>query len=265
LIRLLYLLCVATAVGAAAAQSPRDVGCADSFELETSIGRFTNNMWNKQAVGKAPYRQCIRSRKTMAAQEFGWSWEWPADGATFVSFPAVVMGWKPWNGGTSTHPQLPIRADQIRVMRLSYTMETSANGKHNLATALWLTRTGETHQDANPADISADINVWIDGLEMSPAGKQLATVTIGGIAFEVWNSQNMGDASGANTARWNHMVYRSTSRQLSASLDIKGIIDDAVARELVSSHHYVSSIELGNEVMSGRGETWIKALSLEIR
>jgi hypothetical protein len=261
----LYLLCAVAAVGTATAQNPRDLGCADSYELETSLGRFTNNVWNKQAAGQAPYRQCIRSRKAAAGQEFGWSWEWPARGTAFVSFPAVVMGWKPWNGGTSTRPELPVRADEIRVMRLSYTIQTSARGRHNLAAAIWLTRTGKTQRDANPTDISADINIWTDGFEMNPTGKQLGNVTIGGTAFEVWNSQNMGDASGANAARWNHVVYRSTSRQVSASLDIKGIIDDAVARGLVSPQHYVSSIELGNEIMSGRGETWIRALALEIR
>lgn len=264
-------LCVLTAAAgtAASADTPpvpaREASCADGYETDTDVGRLTNNMWNKQAAGGASYRQCIRYRGDPPEREYGWTWSWPEEGQTLLAFPQTVFGWKPWNGGTSTTPELPIRIDRIRDLRLAYEMETAATGKHNLATALWLTRTGRTGAEPDPADISADINIWTDGFDFEPSGDRIGEATIDGIAFEVWHDEDMGDASAANSNRWTHVVYRSTARHTSLALDVRKILQDAIGRELVSPSHYVSSVEVGNEVMTGDGETWIKALSLEVR
>lgn len=263
-------ICALTAAAATAASSgtppasAHDLSCADAYEVDTSVGRLTNNVWNKQAAGGAPYRQCLRYRGEPPAREYGWSWSWPAEGDVLLAFPQTVFGWKPWNGGTSTTPKLPIRIDRIHALRLTYTVETVATGKHNLSMALWLTRSGQTGAEPNPADISADINIWTGGFDFDPSGERIGQATIGGVTFEVWHARDMGDASAASSYRWTHIVYRSTTPHTSISLDVKAFLEDALARELISPSHYVSSIELGNEVMTGTGETWIKHLSLEI-
>ena len=102
------------------------------------------------------------------------------------------------------------------------------------------------------------------GAAFEPAGAHVDDIAVDDLKFEVWYAADMGDASGANANRWNHVVYRAVSPQLSESLDIDEFVADAVSRGYVSREHYVSSIEIGNEVMSGSGETWINDLSLEV-
>lgn len=245
--------------------SVREASCVASYRLDTSAGRLTNNMWNRQAVRAGSYRQCILSRGAEEAQEFGWSWSWPGDNNVLVSYPASVFGWKPWDGGTSNHPMLPVRIDRIRDLRLTFDLDTKATGRRILSTALWLTRAGSTSTNPDPSGISADVNIWMDEYDVTPSGSQLARVTIGGVEYELWNVPDMGDASAESGPRWNHIVYRATTKRAAGSLDLAGFLDDVVARGLVPATHYVSSIEVGNEIMSGTGETWIRALSLDVR
>jgi hypothetical protein len=254
-----------TPATAAGSKVARDLSCEDAYAVDTPIGRLTNNVWNKQAAGGAPYKQCLRTRGEEVRREYGWSWDWPVHSTTLLAYPQTIFGWKPWNGGSSSHERLPIRLLDVQSFRLDYSVEIDAHGKHNLATALWLTRSGRTSADPNPADISADVNIWSEGFEFDPLGTKIGEVSIDGTTFEIWHAADMGDASAANSNRWTHVVYRAKVAQHSASLDIKKFLDDALARKLISAEHFVSSIELGNEVMSGSGETWIRSLRLDVR
>jgi Glycosyl hydrolase family 12 len=242
----------------------RDVSCVDGFELDTTVGRVTNNAWNKQAIGSAPYRQCVRSRNIGGAQQHGWSWSWPVQSDTLLAYPQTVFGWKPWNGGVSTRPDLPIRVGSIRTFALNYSTQSHWKGKANFAASLWLTRSGRTGTEPNPPDISADLNIW-NGLEVVPSATHVTTATIDGVRFEVWFAPAKGNASGASGNQWNHIVYRCSDVHATASLDIRKFLGDAATRGFISPDHYVSSIELGNEVVSGSGETWIETLSVDIR
>lgn len=261
---LTLLLNASFALNANANPLPLELSCADSYELDTRIGRLINNVWNKQAIGAAAYRQCLKARGRGSGREWGWSWSWPLESRTVLAFPQVMFGWKPWNGGMPTDDRLPIAIATIKSLNLSYDVQTNADGKYILSTALWLTRTGRTASAPNPADISADINIWMVGDAFEPAGEHVDDIAVDGLEFEVWYAAEMSDASGANANRWNHVVYRAVSPQLSESLDIDEFVADAVSRGYISREHYVSSIEIGNEVMSGSGETWISDLSLEV-
>lgn len=243
----------------------REVSCTDYFEIDTRFGRFTSNVWNKQAAGGAQVRQCIVARGPMDAREYGWSWDWPSNSGTVFAYPETVIGWKPWNGGGSTHARLPIRIRDVGTFVWSYEVETVSNGKQNLATSMWLTRSGATGIDPNPTDISTELMVWTDGFDFLPAGTRIATVAVDGIEFEVWHVADWGDAAGVNSNRWSYVTYRATDRRLSVSLDIRKILVDAVDRGLISPDHFVSNIEIGNEVMSGSGQTWVKSLAVDIR
>jgi hypothetical protein len=97
-----------------------------------------------------------------------------------------------------------------------------------------------------------------------PSGQRIAEIAIDGSTYELWHAANVGDASGASAAQWTHIVYRSQDAQHRGSLDLKQFLDDAAERGLLAGSEYVSSIEIGNEVMSGSGKTWINELKLEI-
>ena len=56
---------------------------------------------------------------------------------------------------------------------------------------------------------------------------------IDGVEFEVWHAPDWGDASGANPHRWRYIAYRSVAPRLTATLNIRRFLDDAIARGLV--------------------------------
>ncbi|HKE95527.1 MAG TPA: hypothetical protein VKB34_14535, partial [Povalibacter sp.] len=175
----------------------------------------------------------------------------------------VVFGWKPWNGGTSSHQDLPVRIDALGTLRLSYAMQTRATGKYSLATTLWLTRTGTVNEQPNPRDISTDLTIWMDGFSFPPFGSQVDRATIDDVEFEIWLARDL-NAGTADGPRWNYVAYRSTHAYPSASLNLHKVLQHAIAHGFVSATDYVSDVEIGNEIMSGAGETWVKTLALEI-
>jgi hypothetical protein len=126
-----------------------------------------------------------------------------------------------------------------------------------------LTRSGVTGAEPNPKDISTDLMIWTDGFAFDPFGTQVGRTSIDGLDFEVWLARDLGDDS-ADGPRWNYVAYRSTSKHLGASLDLNAFLRHAVEQGFVSSDHYVSDVEVGNEIMSGVGETWIKAIDLDV-
>jgi hypothetical protein len=240
-----------------------ELGCDQAFAQELPSFRIANNAWNKERAGTYAVRQCIRIRDGAHGPEYGWAWDWPAESDTLLSFPQVIFGWKPWDGGASSHPELPIQIATIDKLRLSYAVETRATGKHSLATTLWLTRSGVTGTEPNPKDISTDLMIWTDGFAFDPFGTQVGHTSIDGLDFEVWLARDLGDDS-ADGPRWNYVAYRSVSTHPGASLDLNAFLQHAVEQGFISSHHYVSDVEVGNEIMSGAGETWIKAIDLDV-
>ncbi len=54
----------------------KTINCGDFTAEEIPGGTLYNNVWNKQAVNDFQWRQCLE--KSLTANLFGWSWEWPA-------------------------------------------------------------------------------------------------------------------------------------------------------------------------------------------
>jgi hypothetical protein len=246
-------------------ESPVVISCADNFQKDTSVGRLTNNVWNKQAAGSFEYRQCIVSRKVNDVVQYGWSWSWPEESSTVFAYPESFIGWNPWRGGISTHAKLPIRIDAINSFKYAYAVNTITTGRHNLTTSLWLTRTGQTGLAPNPDDISTELLIWTDGSGVTPGGSRIAQTTLDGVDFEVWYAKGWKSTSEDDGNRWDYIAYRSIAKFPAATLDIKKILGDAVSRRLIRASHYVSNIETGNEIVSGFGVTWITSLSLDIQ
>lgn len=243
----------------------------DMYTHTPALGRLDNNVWNAGASGGYLHKQCITMRGPSTNKQFGWSWDWPSSSSTVFAFPEVRFGWTPWgyippnpNEGT----RLPIKISSITRFIFNYSVTVSSNGHQNTATAMWLTHSGTTGSTAHVYDIATEFMIWSDGYGvMRPSGiQQPGLTTINGTDFEVWFNPNQIDASGANpTAVWNYVAYRMVSPQQNVSLDIKQILNDAALRGLISTSDYVSNVELGNEINSGQGQTWLNSVSLDIQ
>ena len=72
------------------------------------------------------------------------------------------------------------------------------------------------------------------------------------------------DSSGSTTRSWRINTYDSRNKQRSASLHLDKFIRDSVTRGIANGNHYVSTIEFGNEVTGGKGNTWIKRYDIQL-
>jgi hypothetical protein len=99
----------------------------------------------------------------------------------------------------------------------------------------------------------------------NPAGKKTAEIRVDGAAWEVWVDRNWKDVSGMNENRWTYITYRSPKSSLSAKIDLMKLLGYAVEQQLITADLYVSNVELGNEIMSGSGITWVESFSVIVK
>jgi len=244
----------------------RDAGCSQYQEQRTSSAVVTNNVWNPGPAGTFPYEQCLRVRDAAAGGLMnGWRWKWPASGTpgTVFSNPALVYGLKPWVAGSTTDPRLPARVGGLAEFKLSFDLEVGSNGVHNTVATLWLTRNHRTSTEPNSKEISTVVTVWAHDKGMSPAGTQVGVVSAGGLDFDVYYAPVIGDPA---VQTWKYVAYRlrSGKEDVAVTLDLRALLADAVQRGFVSASEYVASAEIGNEIQSGSGYTWIRSHGLQL-
>lgn len=272
------LLCCCTALAlagcrvGAADDGGRPLDCGDYAFVATPLGRLSNNVWNQQAAGGAPKRQCLMQRSVAddgsgrGGTQYGWSWHWPEGGGAVCAYPEIVVGAKPWDAGPGNDPRFPRRVADTRRLIVSYAVDTVAGGSHNLAASIWLIRTPRVAAPPDPTAIAAEIMVWTDSTPASftPGGSLRGRVTVDGIEWEVWAAEDWRDSAGVHVNRWTYVVYRALQSMRTARYDARKLIADAVARGLASADLYIADVELGNEIVGGSGRTWLKAFSVDV-
>lgn len=245
--------------------APASLTCIDWGYYTMPLGRLSNNVWNRQAAGTSPYTQCLTAQGPLSSKQFGWSWNWPTTTSTVLAYPEVIIGWKVWEGGLSNYSPLPKKISSLTRFDWNYSVTVNTSGKHNLATDIWLTHSGVTSLGPNIPDVTTEIMIWTDGYDWNPGQTMAGTIVVNGITFEVWYTPNMQDHSGSTTHTWTYVAYRTTVPTLTVNLDVKALLSDAVNRGFISAEDYVSDVELGNEVMTGSGQTWINSMSIDVR
>ncbi len=148
--------------------------------------RYENNSYGAERA-RGHFEQRLVTRRKEGVVETGWTWRWPSLNAEPFAFPEVVVGWKPWIGGTSTDPEFPLCIDRARRLLLHYDADTVAFGSYNLSSDLWLLDTAPSAMKANPHLIVSEVMVILDHRPGAPPpGVLLGRVTIDGEPYELW-------------------------------------------------------------------------------
>lgn len=238
-----------------------DTLCKDGDQMRSGPYVFENNQWGKaKAIG--PYSQCLLRRTVDGTAQFGWKWEWPGYNASVFAYPEVIYGWKPWSGGKSTDPKLPMKVTDIRTMKMRYDLDLQASGGYNLAPEIWLTSTGEASLQPAPGRITTEIMFWMNHETMQPAGMFVEKVTVDGVDYQLWKLDSMGDKG--NGEGWAYYAFLSAKPQNKATLDIRQFIQYLLLKKEIGADTFVASIEFGNEIAGGKGTAWLKEYSLVI-
>jgi hypothetical protein len=219
--------------------------------------KYENNVWGiDKARGFKP-DQCLLTRTVDGRREIGWTWDWPGMDRTVFAYPQIMWGWKPWSGGAPSDKRFPMRVGDLKRLVMDYQVETEAAGTYNLAPEVWLTSSGAWSDRPNPRIITTEIMFWMDYQQgATPAGSIVDRPIIGGVNYELWKMDNIGNKGDGKG--WTIYSFKSPTIQHSGSIDIRALLTYMVGKGWVSADEYVASVEFGNEVMGGRGTTWVK-------
>ncbi len=232
------------------------LNCQDLAKVDAGSFRAENNTWGKGTL--TGWSQCIglqpNADETVAAR---WTWDWPNSGSNVKAYPEIIFGQKP--GTTSTTDALPRQVDGLREVRIKYDVASTHTGSGNLAFDFWLTNTDNPTAWGVPP-ITTEIMIWLESYgSMAPGGSWKEKTTIGGTPYSVYTAKNWGDG-------WDYVAFFRTKPQTGAGeLDLVDFLTYMKTVGLITGEEYLASVEFGNEVAGGSGETSLKALSVTIR
>jgi len=243
--------------------------CAKWDGHGTAVGvAVLNNVWGIEAsttIGS----QCVDIQNgSNGATVAHLDWDWPHQ-ANVAAYPELIFGQKP--GYLSTTPDLPRPLDTLQQASVAFDVQSSAQGRANLAFDLWLTSMPTPATYAAP-EIMHEVMVWLDSYGMTPLSDfpaPIANVAIGGQIFDLYlGTFPFGvDAAGNLVGGWSVITYVSQTPIAGANtLDLLAFLNDARQRQLiVQPGLYLGSIEFGNEVVGGSGETLVYRFAPVVR
>ena len=89
------------------------LSCDHFASVTTPIGDLQNNVWNAHPAGDYKWTQCVASRSVEdpihgKQTQYGWYWQWPANGTQVYAQPQITLGNSPWLNHTSNKSNYPI-------------------------------------------------------------------------------------------------------------------------------------------------------------
>ena len=245
----------------------KPITCDDFQAANTEMGLLYNNVWNKQAAHNHSSSQCLISRIVEGKTQFGWSWDWPQGNPVIYAYPQIKVGASPWQPEPNFNKTFPVKIASLTSLSLSCDLAILSNGNYNIASSMWITKTAVTGAQAQPASIAAEIMVWTFATQhhFSPGGQKTDEFTLGEQTWEVWLDKNWQDASGANANKWIYIAFKAKTNTLSHNIDMLGLLHYALAKQFIESDYYVADVELGNELMGGKGLVWINSFNVSLQ
>ncbi|HQQ24114.1 MAG TPA: hypothetical protein PLH15_09765 [Spirochaetota bacterium] len=220
--------------------------------------RVQNNVWNK-AAATGPYIQRVFTEKLNGKEALGWQWNWPLNSTNVVSYPEVIYGDKAWDEPSGISTEFPITAESSDIVS-NFNVLISAEGIYNMAFSIW----GYSNSSNPKGSITHEIMIWIINEGMLPAGTKSFVITVNGIVFDVYVRKNHGDASGGTSNTWTYIAFSPRTNIYNGPLNIHEFTDFLISKGILSSSTYLSSLELGNEVVGGKGTTEIENYSVTV-
>lgn len=242
------------------------LSCGNAAGVDAPYGRVVNNRWNQASAGAGDWQQCLIGRPGPGGQqELGWAWRWPTRDGLYA-YPHVLVGLSPWHAAPSNDPRFPRRLADTRVLRFTHDFEQLGSGKQNLAADIWITtRAPVPGAPPDPSILKAELMVWLHaspGL-VDPAARPVGEALVQGERWPLHVRAGWADASGGSTQRWTLISYHAPHMRLAGTVDVQALLQDAQARGLLAPGDWVTGVELGNELVSGSGHTWVRQFSVQ--
>jgi hypothetical protein len=234
--------------------------CEDWATITLGEYEVSNNPWGKGGI--SDYTQCIYTEANGVPGGpvyMGWYWQWPWVMDGVKAYPAVLYGHKPWNNYSTTE-HLPQMIDRLNHLSVSFDVNTESRGAVNLLLESWITTSAEITPEARYGELAIQLyqKNW-PGQE----GDYVKPVVIDGIPFDFYIAKT-AQAPGDNGI-WIYFGFVHKGAAINkGKVDIMDFVDFLMSEGYVEGSYYVATVELGNEIDHGKGETVIKQFSVEV-
>jgi Glycosyl hydrolase family 12 len=218
---------------------------------------LVNNVWNRAAAGGA-FHQEIFTVQSGGRPIDGWRWSAPWHFfPRVVSQPQLVCGDKPWDAPSRLRSDFPFRAGSRR-LTARFQASLRASGVYNLAFTLWAVSSLPPSKSA----ITHEIMVWTVNHGQDPAGTHQGALDVNGVTYDAYVERQHRDASGANANVWMYVAFVARRPVLNGPLDLDAFVAYLLQQGLISKNHFITSVELGDEVSQGAGIVELRDFSL---
>ena len=204
-----------------------------------------NNVWGQGSINE--FTQCIF---TTNDSSFGWNWDWPDIGYNVKAYPEIIFGKKPWSVNSTTN-ELPIKIDNVETFEVNFDLNIEASGNYNLAFEFWVTEDSISNQD----QITNEVMIWTANSLLQPAGEQISVFFSDGYYYDLYR---------AEFDNWIYYAFVSQTDQQEGTLHVHNFINYMLATGHLNPNEYMASFELGNEIVSGSGQTNIQQYSISV-
>ena len=204
-----------------------------------------NNVWGQGSINE--FTQCIF---TANDSSFGWNWDWPDIGYNVKAYPEIIFGKKPWSVNSTTN-ELPIKIDNVETFEVNFDLNIEASGNYNLAFEFWVTEDSISNQD----QITNEVMIWTANSLLQPAGEQISVFFSDGYYYDLYR---------AEFDDWIYYAFVSQTDQQEGTLHVHNFINYMLATGHLNPNEYMASFELGNEIVSGSGQTNIQQYSISV-
>lgn len=220
---------------------------------------LANNVWDPKLTPEG-FSQSIFLEKRDGMIVPGWRWNAPGKRSTVLSMPEIICGDKPWDAPLRLRSEFPFRAGAKR-LQASFDIDLKAEGRYDMAFSLWAV----SKLPAVKENISLEIMIWTVDAGVPHYGVKTGTFQTGGMTFDVYVKPDQGVITGPDPFTWKLVEFVAQKPLLKGSIDFGDMIDYLLERKLLARDHYLTSLELGNEVSDGTGAAEIRKLEFSVR
>jgi hypothetical protein len=226
-------------------------------DSKASMGSFvvSTNVWNPNAV--ASFNECIKAKvdNTSGAVDAQFTWDVTGSNNEVLSYPNFGYGWQVGTEQGSTTKRLPARVSELPDIQATGRIETvcSAGSSCTMNTAFEMLFSSTATPTVWPP--IAEVMVWVQATcGHCNAGKLQGKVTVDGVDFDVYKGVVTPPTG---TASWTYVAYVAQKTVTQLNFNMKHFVTDSLTRGYLQPTDYLSVVELGTEVTSGKGTTTI--------
>jgi hypothetical protein len=211
-----------------------------------------NNTWNVQAI-KSKWTQTIFCDTLNGSM--GWKWDFSGEKDkpnTFVvkTFPEIIFGKKPYDNYKSTTSKLPIELKSAK-FRLEYEYNVNATGVYNTSSDISFSDS----KNPGSSNIKAKMMIWFDHQNFPfYESEKLEQAIIGGLQYKIFVDTSHTEAND----KWVYIALLADNFPSKGELNLNEYFSYFLSTGALKPEWNLSSIEVGSEISSGKGEITFK-------